>query len=74
MCTPKEYHKKNFAEMVCLRRKTPLKTPHGPFFKKGGGVPKPPTLLDSSETPLPYLHLSVKLRCTDQLVFKGSLL
>ena len=36
MCSPKEYHQKKIAEMVCLRRKTPLKPPHRPFLKKGG--------------------------------------
>ena len=28
---PKKISPKNFAKMVCLRRKTPLKTPRGPF-------------------------------------------
>ena len=41
-----------FAEMVCLRRKTPLKPPHRPVLKKGG-VSKPPTLSDFSEPPSP---------------------
>ena len=43
MCSPKEYHQKIFTEMVCLRRKTPLKPPHRQFLKKrGGGFQNPP--------------------------------
>ena len=49
MCSPKEYHQKNFAEMVFLRRKTPLKPPID-HFKKGGGS-KTPTPSDFSEPP-----------------------
>ena len=42
MCSPKEYHEKRFAQMMCLRRKTPLKPPLRPFLKQGGGVQNPP--------------------------------
>ena len=43
----KNIDKTFFAKMVCLRRKTPLKTPRGTFFKKGG-FSKTPTLSDFS--------------------------
>ena len=44
---------KKIAQMMRLRRKTPLKPPLGGFLKKGG-VSKPPTLSDFSGTPPPW--------------------
>ena len=41
MCRSKDYHKKKFADLVYLRRKTPLETPHRRFFKRGGGSKTP---------------------------------
>ena len=41
MCSPKEQHQKKIAQMMCVRRKTPLKPPLGPFLKKGGGFKTP---------------------------------
>ena len=42
MWSPKEQHqKKKIAQMMCVRRKTPLKPPLGPFLKKGGGFKTP---------------------------------
>ena len=52
MCSPKQYHEKKFAQMMFVCRKTPLKPPLRPFFKKGG-FSKPPTLSDFSEPPPP---------------------
>ena len=52
MCSPKESPKKIFAEMVCLRRKTPLKPPHEPFLKRGGFSKPPPPL------PLSLQHMA----------------
>ena len=51
MYSPKEYHQKNLAQMVCLRRKTPLKSPHKPFLKRGGGVQNPPRYRISQKPP-----------------------
>ena len=57
MCNQKEYHKK-IPKLVCLRRKTPLKTPHGPiFFKKGGGGSKTPHAIGFPNPPPPINHL-----------------
>ena len=39
--------------MVCLRQKTPGKTPHGPFLKKGRSKPPPPPRYRTSEYPPP---------------------
>ena len=50
---------KKFAQMMCLRRKTPLKPPLGPFFKKGGGVQNPPRYRISQKSPPPPLILAV---------------
>ena len=44
MCSPKEYHQKNFAEVVCVRRKNTLKNPPQSIFKKKGGFQPPPPL------------------------------
>ena len=51
MCSPKEHREKKFAQMMCVRRKTPLKPPLGPFYKKGGVFQPPPPLSDFSEPP-----------------------
>ena len=54
MCSPKEQHqKKNRTNDVCASKNT-LKTPPRTIFKKGGGVSKPPTVSDFSETPPPW--------------------
>ena len=57
MCSPKEQHQKKIAKMICVRRKTPLKPPLGPFLKKGG-VSKPPTVSDFSNPPPPWFTSS----------------
>ena len=52
VCSPKECHQKNFAQMVCLHRKTPLKNPHGPFLKRGR-IFRNPSWYRISENPPP---------------------
>ena len=52
MCSPKEYHEKKFAQMMCLRRKTPLKPPQTIFKKRGGGF-KTPHAIGFLRTPPP---------------------
>ena len=48
--------KKCSAEMVCLRGKTPLKTPPQTILKKGG-VQNPPRYRTSQNLPPPTLNL-----------------
>ena len=38
---------------MCVRRKTPLKPPLGPFLKKGGGFQNPPRYRISQKPPTP---------------------
>ena len=52
MCSPKEQHQKKIAQVMCVRRKTPLKPPLGPFLKKeGGGFQNPPRYRISRKPP-----------------------
>ena len=64
MCNPKEYNQKNFAAMVCLRPKTPLNPPHGPFLKKKkkrrGRFQNPPRYR-ISQTPPPALVYKIAI-------------
>ena len=53
MCSPKEQHQKKNAQMMCVRRKTPLKPPLRPFFKKGGFFQNPPRYRISQKPPPP---------------------
>ena len=58
MCSPKEQdQKKNRTNDVCASKNT-LKTSPRTILKKGGGVSKPPTVSDFSETPPPLAATS----------------
>ena len=59
MSSPKEHHQKNFAQkifaqMMCLRQKTPLKLPLRPFLKRVGGF-KTPHAIGFLRNPPPLL-------------------
>ena len=61
MHSPKEYHQKIFAQMMCLRRKTPLKPPLRPFLKKGGGF-KTPHAIGFLRTPTPPGRIAKEIK------------
>ena len=52
MCSPKEYHQKQNRTNDVSASKNTLKTPLGPFLKKGGGFQNPPRYRISQKPPL----------------------